>query len=223
MNDLIVPAGITDVKPIREIIFEYLRQVILDGVIKPGDRLVERDIAAKFNVSRTPVREALRKLESEGYVEYIPRKGDVVRGFNAEEIEEIYDIRKALECLAVRKAIKNISEHETERLKTIIEQLDKDEKGDGEQTFKGLHDFDELILNTAKMPMVSNFVHVLQESLVRYRKINLSHEPRRKVAIKEHRAILKAIIDRDVERAEQLIALHIDNAREELLKGLKRE
>jgi DNA-binding GntR family transcriptional regulator len=224
MEDLVVPAGLTDVKPIREIIYDHLRQSILDGVIKPGERLVERDIAARYAASRTPVREALRKLESEGYLEYIPRKGEVVRGFNVDEIKEIYDIRKALECLAVKNAIRNIGDAEIATLQAIVEQLEREENGRQPQaTFKKLHDFDELILNTAKMPLVADFLHRLQESLTRYRKINLSQAPRRLSAIGEHREILQAIIARDVDRAEKAVCRHIDNARSALLKELKRE
>lgn len=222
MDELVIPAGLTDVKPIREIIYDHLKQSILDGVIKPGDRMVERDIAEKYSVSRTPVREALRKLESEGFLEYIPRKGEVVRGFNVDEIKEIYDVRKALECLAVRSAIQNITAEELEALKTIVDQLEKEENGHQSQaTFARLHDFDELILKTAKMPIVANFLNTLQESLTRYRKINLSQAPRRKKAIGEHRQILQAIVDKDVERAEKAVCDHIEHSRAALLKGLQ--
>lgn len=220
MDELIIPAGLTDVKPIREIIYDHLKQSILDGVIRPGDRLVERDIAAKYSVSRTPIREALRKLDSEGFLEYIPRKGEVVRGFNVGEIKEIYDVRKALECLAVRNAIQNITKEEIENLKAIVEQLEKEANG---ETFAKLHDFDALILRTAKTPIIANFLNTLQESLTRYRKINLAQAPRRKKAIGEHRDILQAIIDRDIAGAEKAVCLHIENSREALLKGLNHE
>lgn len=220
MEELTIPAGLTDVKPIREIIYEHLKQLILGGVIKPGDRMVERDIAAKYSVSRTPVREALRKLESEGFLEYIPRKGEVVRGFNIGEIKEIYDVRKALECLAVRNAIQYMTAGEIEALEAIVDQLDREEGG---PTYSKLHDFDAIILGTAKMPIVANFLNILQESLTRYRKINLSQAPRRKQAIGEHKAILQAIIDRDVAQAESAVCLHIENSRAALLKGLGNE
>jgi len=219
MDDLIITEQISEVKQIRDIIFEYLRKEILDGNLKPDDRLIERDIATKLNVSRTPIREALRKLESEGFVEHVPRKGVVVRGFNSGEIEEIYDIRKELECLVVRKAISNITDHDIQILEVILTGLEKEEKVDQVQlTAKGLHEFDEVILNMAKMPLLKNFVHSLKESLIRYKKINLSHEPRRKNAIGEHKAILEAIIARDVILAKKLTVEHIDNSRAELFK-----
>lgn len=222
IDDFVIPNGLTDVKPIREIIYDHLRQAILDGIFKPGDRLIERDIAAKYSVSRTPVREALRKLESEGYLEYIPRKGEVVRGFNIDEIKEIYDIRKALECLVVKKAIKNITEQQIAALKAIVAQLEL-EANDHHAlaTYKGLHEFDELLLSAARMPLAAEFIHTLQETLTRYRKINLSHAPRRKSAIDEHKEILQAIIANDIDRAEKAICQHIDNSRDALLQGLR--
>ncbi|WP_378951418.1 GntR family transcriptional regulator [Pelosinus sp. sgz500959] len=219
MDHLMISEQISEVKQLRDIIFEHLRQEILDGHLKPDDRLIERDIATKLNVSRTPIREALRKLESEGFVEHVPRKGVIVRGFNMTEIEEIYDIRKELECLVVRKAISKITNEDIQMLKRILEGLETEETMDQLQsTAKGLDQFDEVILNMTQMPLLKNFVYNLKESLIRYRRINLSNAPRRKSAICEHKAILQAIINRDVPQAERLTIEHIDHARDELLK-----
>ncbi len=210
---------ISDIKPIRDIIFEHLRQEFLSGTVKPGDRLIERDIAAKLNVSRTPVREALRKLESEGFVEYLPRKGMIVRGFNLSEIKEIYDIRKELECLAVRNAIQNMTEQDIQTMQGILRQLEDQDYCDPVENMSArLNNFDECILNLAQMPLVKSFIGILRDSLTRYKKINLSHAPRRKTAIEEHKAILRAMIAKDVALAEKLTVEHIENARKELLR-----
>lgn len=206
MNNLIVPAGLTDVKPIREIIYEHLRQAILDRMIKPGERLVERDIAAKFNASRTPVREALRKLETEGFVEYLARRGVIVRGFDSSEIEEIYKIRKALECMAIRSAISKISVTQIDAMKGVLNWLEQAGDGDAARNaVEKLHEFDDVILVAADMPILKGFLQSLREMLQRCRTINLSKAPRRKEAIKEHKDILQAIIDRDAARAEELV------------------
>ena len=219
MDEVLITEQISEVKQLRDIIFEHLRQEILDGNLKPDERLIERDIATKLNVSRTPIREALRKLESEGFVEHVPRKGVIVHGFNSTEIEEIYDIRKELECLVVRKAISKITDQDIQILEVILKDLENEKKLDQAQvTAKGLHEFDEVILNMTKMPLLKNFVHSLKDSLMRYQKINLSHAPRRKNAIDEHKAILQAIIARDAARAEKLTIEHIDQSRAELFK-----
>ena len=222
MGDLMITEQISEVKQLRDIIFEHLRQEILDGHLKPDDRLIERDIATKLTVSRTPIREALRKLELEGFVEHVPRKGVIVRGFNVTEIEEIYDIRKELECLVVRKAISRITDDDIKMLQLILEGLETEETVDQFQsTAKGLNQFDEVILTMTQMPLLKNFVHSLKESLIRYQRINLSHAPRRKSAIDEHKGILQAIIHRDAPLAERLTIEHIDHSREELFKKCK--
>lgn len=218
MDDFLVPKGLTDIKPLREIIYEHLHQAILEGLIKPGQRLVERDIAEKFNASRTPVREALRLLESEGFIEYLPRKGVIVRGFNVKEIEDIYNIRKVLECLAVQNAIQHITDNEIDELKNIINRIEQAQDCDVlHNTSRCLHEFDDIIVNAANMPLLKTFLQTLKESLLRYQKINLSKHPRRKEAVKEHKDILQAIIDRDVHRAEFFVCLHITNSCRELL------
>ena len=219
MTDQTIHEKISDIKPIRDIIFEHLRQEFLSGHVKPGDRLIERDIAAKLNVSRTPVREALRKLESEGFVEYLPRKGMIVRGFNLSEIKEIYDIRKELECLAVRNAIQNMTEQDAQVIQGILRQLEDHEYSDQAENMSARFNlFDDCILNMAQMPMVRSFIGILRDSLTRYKKINLSHAPRRKTAIEEHKAILRAMLEKDIPLAEKLTIEHIENARKELLK-----
>jgi DNA-binding GntR family transcriptional regulator len=221
MNELLVPDGLTDIKPIREIIYEHLRQAILNGMIRPGEKLIERDIAAKFNASRTPVRESLRKLESEGFVEYLARKGVVVRGFDIGQIQETFKLRKVLECLAIRNAIANITEAQIIELKQIVERLERAEKVDSELTAKELHEFDDLIVDAAHMPILKGFLQTLKESLQRYSKLNLSKLPRRTDAVREHKEILQAIMDSDADRAEVLVCTHVENSREELLKSMR--
>lgn len=217
MDELNITEKISEVKPLRDMIFDYLKREILEGRIKPDDRLIERDLAQQLSVSRTPIREALRKLESEGLLSYLPRKGVVVQGFDIHEIQEIYDIRKELECLAVRNAIKNVTDADIEKMKAILEHVEKDDKIFASQ---GLNQFDEVILDTAHMPLVKNFLYILKEKLMRYKKLNLAHEPRRKSAIREHRAILAAIMDRDSTLAERLTSEHIEISRQELIKHI---
>ena len=110
-------------KSIREVVLQELRTAIFTGDIKPGDRLVENNIAIAMGVSRTPVREALRQLESEGLAINIPRKGTVVKGICIEDAIEIYDIREVLEGLVIRGACLHISRIEIRELKEIIEDM----------------------------------------------------------------------------------------------------
>jgi DNA-binding GntR family transcriptional regulator len=223
MDELIVPSNVTDIKPIRDIIYEYLRRAIMDGVIKPGERIVERSYAEKFNASRTPIREAIRKLEMEGFVVYIPRHGVVAKGLNQEEIAEIYAIRCGLESLAVRAAVDNITKEQLHMLEEVVRQAvaaNKDENC--EQVVEKLRKFDEIILDASKMPRLKKMISGLQESLRYYRKRNLTSISRRQTAIKEHKQILEAIVNKDASLAEKLLCNHINGAKEVLLKNISK-
>lgn len=220
MDELIIPRNITDVKPIRDIIYEYLRKAIMDGMIKPGERIIERSYAEKFNASRTPIREALRKLEMEGFVEYIPRRGVVAKGLDQNEIAEIYAIRRSLESLAIRSAVANITIEQVNLLEKIVDEAFTASESDNyELVVKQLRKFDEVMLDASQMPRLKKMISGLQESLRYYRKLNLASEKRRKIAVKEHAKILQAIIAKDSLQAENLLCEHIDRAKESLLKS----
>ncbi len=170
--------------------------------------------ADKLNISRTPIREALRKLEIEGFVEYIPRKGVIVKGFSLNEIIEIYEIRKALECLAVKSVIKHINDDHVNKLKNIVEQMDILEgKGDFEGVFDICNDFHQTILFSSEMPRLMAMINTLQEYLERFRRVTMSKDSRRLSAIKEHKEILQSIIEKDTEKAQELLSNHIDNSK----------
>lgn len=218
MSELIVPSGLTDLRPIRDIVYDHLREALVDGVIKPGERIVERSYAEKFNVSRTPIREVLRKLEMEGFVEYIPRRGIVAKGLNQVEIEEIYAIRISLERLAIRMAVAHINAMQLNKIKKIhMRTVEANVVDDVNTVVTQMRKFDDLLFEAANMPKLQKMIAGLQESLRRYRKINLSSGSRRNLAIEEHGEILQAVIKRDADLAEQLVIAHVERARDSLL------
>jgi len=210
---------INNVKPIRDIVYEQLREAILKGELKPGERIIEKDYADRLNISRTPIREALRKLETEGFVEYIPRKGVVVKSFNVNDIKEIYEIRKVLECFAVRKAIENIDDSSMEKLKATVEQMYLlEEQGDIKGVFEICQEFNEVIFNATGMPRLVDIINTLKEFIERFRRVTMSKSYRRLEAIKEHKGIYEAIIERDIEKAEKLVYEHLTNSERVCLK-----
>lgn len=211
---------ISNVKPVREIIYNTLRQAILNGAIKPGDRLVQRELAEKFKISRMPIRDALRKLEAEGFIEHISHKGMIVRGFNVNEIEEIYQLRQHLECLAIEACIKNISESKIKELKTIIYALEHHDQDSSSIEQQVLDNIDGLMVTEANMPILKDFLQTLRERLHRYRTINVSHYARRISAIQEHKEILKAIVARDLDQGRAHVICHIQNSYQQLKKSM---
>ncbi|HAA47289.1 MAG TPA: hypothetical protein DCE03_02200, partial [Synergistaceae bacterium] len=123
MDVILKPLPEESYMPVRMVVYETLREAIFRKELKPGDKLVENDLAEKLDVSRTPVREALRMLESEGLIERNPRKGLFVKGFTAEDVMEIYSIRQALEALAIRICCQRITEDEVAELKDLYAKM----------------------------------------------------------------------------------------------------
>jgi len=215
---------ISDVKPIRDIIHETLRNAILDGKIRPGERIVEKEYADRFEISRTPVREAIRKLEIEGLVEYIPRKGVVAKEIDAMDIMEIYLIRRNLESLAIKYVIQNITPAQIRELEDIIfETEEAEQKGDIDSVFQLSKEFNKRLLKAGRMPRLTALINSLQESNERIRRISMSHEERRTGAVKEHKAILQTIKEKDLKKAETLITGHLKKSEETVLKAIGKE
>ncbi len=223
MDSLHVPEGLTEVHPIREIIFEFLREAILEGRIHPGQRLIERDVAERFNASRTPVREALRKLEMEGFIERKGRRGDVVRSIKRSEMEEAYALRMALEPLMVRCAIERLDEAQKKKLEQLIAEAESfDEDDEGSHVSENLMQFDQLLLDACGMPKLKAILISLQENLRRFRRLNLSHRVRRTEAVLEHKEIYQAVLAGDTEKAEKLTKQHVQNSLDELTRELQK-
>jgi len=152
--------NVSNLKPIRDMIYDSIRQAIFEGELKAGDRLVEKELAEKMKVSRTPIREALRKLEAEGLIRHVPRKGVVVKDFTKEEIIEIYSIRQALEALAITYTIKNITKEEIKKLKDIINKMrELTDKDDTINLFKTSQEFNDILLGSCKMPRLIKLIN----------------------------------------------------------------
>ncbi len=211
--------SVSNIKPIRDLIYESIRQAIFDGELKAGDRLVEKELADKMNVSRTPIREALRKLETEGLVKHLPRKGVVVKGFKRDDIIEIYSIRQALEALAITYTIENITEDEINQLKEIIEIMEiLTYKEDTASLFNISQKFNDILIRSCRMPRLINLINTYQEYLERFRIVTMKKKERKLQALEEHKQILQAVIDKDVKKAKDLVEKHLKGALDAYLK-----
>lgn len=206
-------------KTVRDAVFETIKKNILSGYFKPGERIVESQLSERMNVSRTPIREALRRLEVENLVENLPRKGVIVSSLKESQIVEIFHIRGALEGLASSLAIDNLDEELINQLQECIDKMSLAVKaGQIEKQIEYNTQFHEYILRKTNSPMLINMLQNLKDQIQRYRYQSLSLEGRPEISLMEHRDILKYMRERNKEKTEQYIRNHIKKAGEALLQ-----
>ncbi|AGY75281.1 GntR family transcriptional regulator [Clostridium autoethanogenum] len=204
MGSLFEKIEVTDLRPIREIVFERLRKAIIDGNLEPGDRLVETFIAENMGVSRTPVREAFRQLEIEGLAENIPRKGTIVKGISKEDIIEIYQIREVLEGLAFRLTCSRISEEQIVELKEKICKMDQYIGDENIAQYWSVHgEFHNIILYLTGNKRLIDQMKQIYQYLSKLRKATLVMDKRREQAMKEHKELIEAFEKKDEKLAEK--------------------
>ena len=199
--------------PLRDVVFNTLRQAILRGEFKPGERLMEIQLANKLGVSRTPIREAIRKLELEGLVIMIPRKGAEVADITEKSLRDVLEVRKALEELAVQLACEKITQEELEELekagenfkKVLNRSKDITEVAEADVRF---HDVIYMATDNQKLILLLNN---LREQMYRYRVEYLKREEAHPQLIAEHAAIIEYISKGEKKAATDIMCKHIDN------------
>ena len=191
---------------LREKILETIRDAILSGQLRPGEKVTEPELAERFGISRTPIREAFRQLESEGYLTVIPRKGAVVAAFSPKQVEEFYAIKSILEGYAARRACEKLSDKEIEKLQFINEKLRALAlEGDIKHFFKVHNDFHELFIRAADNEKLHELIASLVSRFQRLRIASLSLPGRMQVSVQEHEKILDAFRHRKPDLAENLV------------------
>jgi len=191
---------------LREKILESIREAILKGQLKPGEKVAEPELAERFGISRTPIREAFRQLESEGYLTVIPRKGAVVAQLSEQDIEEFYAIKSVLEGFAARMAALKMSDKEIERLEAINARLEELARlGDVKTFFRVHNEFHELFIRAAGNEKLSDLIDQLVMKFNRSRMASLALPGRMEISVNEHRKIIQAFKDRDSETADNLV------------------
>lgn len=219
MTERISPITLDNYKPLRELVFESLREAIIKGRLHPGERLMEIQLAEELGVSRTPVREAIRKLELEGLVLMIPRKGAYVSQISMKDIADVFEIRRALEGLAARLAAERATEEEVERLERALVKISEVAEAEDLTGAVALDtDFHEELMQASHNPRLSQLVSNLREQIQRFRLTSLSQPGRVKLAVAEHRKIVDAIASHDAELAQNLAYEHIENAENSLME-----
>lgn len=218
----LMPIKINNYKPLRDIVFETIREAIVEGTLKAGERLMEVQLAEEMGVSRTPVREAIRKLELEGLVIMLPRKGAYVAGISTKEIAEVFEVRAALESLAAGLAAERITEEELEELNQFMVQVTVNaEKGDLQKVVQRDTEFHDLIYQASRNNRLVQIINKLREQIQRFRSTSLSYPGRIKETLEEHKKLMGAINERDIIQSRALAQEHIENAEKSMMEALR--
>lgn len=222
MDELIKNTNFSNNLPIREIVYESLRRTIISGIIPVGERIIEKEYAEKLNISRTPVREALRRLEREKLVEHFPKIGVVVKRITKDDVIEIYKIRINLEVLAAINAMGIITPEEIDEIKGLLDLTEiKNKEGKVEEVIKLFGEFNLELYEASGMKRLAVMITKLNEYTQRFRNISISHNSRREQALKEHRQILKAIVDKDEDGIKMVIKKHLKDSSDIVLLAMK--
>ena len=208
--------------PLRDVVFNTLRQAILRGELKPGERLMEIALSQRLGVSRTPVREAIRMLEQEGLVIMIPRKGAQVAEISEKDLKDVLEVRLGLEELAVRIACQRITEEELEELEQAVKEFEEAMKEDNlgvlaEADVK-VH---EVIYGSTHNKRLVQIISNIREQMYRYRVEYLKDVESRKTLVEEHYAVYRALKARNQQQAVKDIRIHIVNQQNAILRSLE--
>lgn len=218
------PIDLNTKEPLRETICNTIRNAITTGRMCPGERLMEIQLAEDLGISRTPVREAIRKLEMEGFVVMIPRRGTYVADISLKDITEIYEIRISLDMLAASLAAERIEPAELEEMdRQLLLTGEYSKKMDMSKVVACDSVFHDVLYRAARNERLLGIISNLREQLTTIRGRSMSQPGRLQDMLKEHRALLDAIASRDPEAAANAARIHIENAEKTLMESLSRK
>ena len=210
--------------PLRDVVFQTLRQAILRGELKPGERLMEIHLAQKLGVSRTPVREAIRMLELEGLVVMIPRKGAEVAKITVRDLKDALEVRMAIDSLSVKLACERLDEDDkTEIKQACVAFREAVKSGNVQAIVEGDERFHNTIYRASKNQKLITIAMNLREQVYRYRFEYVKDFSYHENLIREHDQITEAILKGDVETAQKIMKEHIYNQEQIVIRNLQKE
>lgn len=218
----IFQANMDEFLPLRDVVFNTLRQAILIGELKPGERLMEIHLADRLGVSRTPIREAIHKLEREGLVTIMPRRGAEVAQITEKSMNDVLEVRRALDALCVELACDRITEEGLDHLRAACDNFEqcvktKDSKKIA-QADVALHD---IIVQATGNQRLIQLVNNLSEQMYRYRFEYIKDSSQHKTLVEEHRIIYQSIVQKDKETAAEAARTHIDNQKKAIIRQIR--
>lgn len=208
--------------PLRDVVFNTLRKAILTGELKPGERLMEIHLANRLGVSRTPIREAIRKLELEGLVTMIPRRGAEVAQITEKSLKDVLEVRRALDALCAELACDRISDGEKEKLRQACKEFEQATRtGDATTIAAADVAFHDIIVEATGNKRLIQLINNLSEQMYRYRFEYIKDESGHDNLVSEHRMIYESIIRQDKVKAAEAAKLHIDNQEKSVIRQIR--
>jgi GntR family transcriptional regulator, rspAB operon transcriptional repressor len=211
-----------DNRNLNEKIYFYLRNKIVNNELKPGTRIDYNDIANELGVSKTPLRDALQLLQKDGLIEVKSRSGTFVSQLTVKDIEEIFEVRKALERQAVNLAIANISKQNLEQIYQNVVEVDKDiDAGNFNSFFQSDRNFHKTIITCSKNNRLIQMMDSLEAQITWIGVLIAKSQERPRQANSEHKEILNALLKSDIILAQNLMEDHIDQIKQMTLKDFR--
>ncbi|MBG9443931.1 MULTISPECIES: GntR family transcriptional regulator [Bacillaceae] len=206
---------------IRERVYLHIKDLILDGEFKAGDRLVERELAERLNISRTPIREALFRLESQGFVKTVPRKGVIVADISEKEIIEVFTILSSLEVLAAKLAVQKLDDEMKNKFTGSIKKVQEFLNNPEEDAAELHRELNHLLYSSAKNVKLYEMLSGLSDYIRAFAKIGHKNPGRAKQSMEEHLKIMEAIVNKEMEMAEYLTKIHIENSKKAYIEAVQ--
>lgn len=199
---------------LTEEIAAIIRERILDGTYAIGEKIPEAPLSNELRVSRTPIRHAFQQLAQEGLVEMIPNRGTFARGFTKRDVQDIYEVRKALEALAMEWAVERIGEEELGILREIVDQMEfYTLKQNYPRVMEANREFHETIYRASRSRFLSHILKSYQEYVQQARKKTVQEPEYLESILDEHKKILRALEEKDAKSAMRLVNQHLENSR----------
>ena len=209
---------------LREGIVEFIKEAIIKGRLKPGERVPEPELAERFGISRTPIREAFRQLESEGFITFTPRKGAVVSPITDKDVIEFYAIKGLLEGYAAKMACRKIGDKEIQCMQDLNSQMTRcSDKSDVKNFFKLDNQMHDVFLKLCGNDKLCNLIHTIVQQFERFRRAALSLPGRMPSSVKQHAEIIEAFKKREVDLVERLVKANAEMGGELLAQEILKE
>jgi len=217
-------ANINEYLPLRDVVFQTLRQAILRGELEPGERLMEIHLAESLGVSRTPIREAIRKLELEGLVVMIPRRGAVVASITEKDLKDVLEVRRTLEILAAEVACERITPERLKELEKAGKEFERlQDSEDVTELAAADARFHEIIYEATGNARLIGILNNLREQMYRYRLEYLKDKTNYEDLNQEHQKIFVSIQKGDREAVAAVVCEHIENQQNAILQEIREQ